>query len=263
MRGGTQRGRTREFVARIAGVFVAPAVAVTVAACARPGLAVAQTFAVTPVISTPATAPSPAARRAVTPPAFPGGRLRSVVPGGGLRSPLVFFGGAAGGLLVHESGHVLTGLALGARPSVGALESGPIPFVAIRHAPVSRRKEFVISSAGFWMQHAGSEWILTARPDLRHERAPGLKGVLAFNLATAAVYSAAAFSRRGPLERDTRGMAISLGRDGVPEPVVGVLVLAPALLDGYRYLNPGAGWAVWASRLTKIAGVVATATAGR
>ena len=39
-----------------------------------------------------------------------------------------------------------------------------MPFFAIRHDPVSRRQEFVISASGFWMQHAASEWILSARP---------------------------------------------------------------------------------------------------
>ncbi|MEZ5316698.1 MAG: hypothetical protein R2752_04800 [Vicinamibacterales bacterium] len=175
----------------------------------------------------------------------------------------MFLAGGAAGLAIHESGHVIAGLAFGARPSVGALDSGPIPFFAIRHAPVTRRQEFVISSAGFWMQHAGSEWILTARPGIRRESAPLLKGVFAFNLATSAVYGVTAFSRRGPSERDTRGMAISLGHDGVPEPVIGVLVLAPAVLDGYRYLRPDARWAVWGSRVAKLAGVLVVVAAGR
>jgi hypothetical protein len=108
-----------------------------------------------------------------------------------------------------------------------------------------------------------SEWILTARPDLRHEHQPFLKGMLAFDLAASTVYSIAAFGQFGPLERDTRGMAVSLGKDGWPEPVVGVIVLAPAALDGYRYLHPDSQWAKWASRSAKIASVVLVAAAGR
>ena len=121
----------------------------------------------------------------------------------------------------------------------------------------------MISSAGLWMQYADSEWILTAKPDIRHEHAPYLKGILAFDLATSTVYSIAAFGTFGPPERDTRGMAVSLGKDGWPEPVVGVLVLAPAALDGYRYFHPEAKWAKWGSRGAKILSVALTLAAGR
>jgi hypothetical protein len=174
-----------------------------------------------------------------------------------------FLAGAAAGFGVHESGHVLTGLSFGSRPRIEAIRYGPLPFFAIRHDAVTRRREYVISASGFWMQHAGSEWILTTHPNLRREDAPFLTGVLAFNLATSAVYSAAAFGRFGPPERDTRGMAVSLGRTGAPEPVVGVLVLGPAVLDGYRYFHPEQEWARWVSRGLKVMGVVLTAAAGR
>src|SRR5439155_8244734 len=115
---------------------------------------------------------------------------------------------------------------------------------------------------GFWVQHAGSEWILSARPRLKEESAPFVKGVLAFNLITSAVYSVSAFGRFGPSERDPRSMAASLGRDGIPEPAIGALILAPAALDVYRYEHPHARWAVWASRSGKVAAVVLTAAAG-
>src|SRR5207245_1216481 len=143
------------------------------------------------------------------------------------------------------------------------IDYGPAPLFAIVHDPVTRRREFVISSAGFWMQHTGSEWILNARPRLKDEDAPFLKGVLAFNIGTSLVYSAAAFGRFGPPERDTRGVASSLGKDGIPEPVVGLLVLGPAALDAYRYVRPDAAWAKWTSRGAKIAMVVLTIAAGR
>jgi hypothetical protein len=170
----------------------------------------------------------------------------------------VFLGGAATGFVVHEAGHVVTGLALGGHPRTRRLDYGPIPFFVIRHDPVGKRSEYVISSAGIWVQNAASEWILSARPDLRCESAPFLKGWLAFNVGTSVFYSAAAFGRFGPPERDTRGMAISLGSDGVPEPVVGALILAPAVLDAYRYMRPEARWAVWVSRGVKIAAVMLT-----
>ena len=51
---------------------------------------------------------------------------------------------------------------------------------------------------------------------------------------------ATAFARVGPAERDTRGMAESLGWK---EPYVGLLILVPAVLDIVRYYNPDARWA--------------------
>lgn len=180
-----------------------------------------------------------------------------------LSRTVTFLVGGAAGLGIHESGHVIFGAMFGAHPGVRGLHSRPIPFFVITHDEVTRRKEFVISSAGFWMQHLGSEWLLTARPNIAHEDAPFLKGIFAFNLGASAVYSIAAFAKAGPPERDTRGMAVSLGKDGVPEPYVGLLVLGPAVLDGYRYLRPDAAWAKWASRGLKITAVLLTIAAGR
>lgn len=174
----------------------------------------------------------------------------------------MFLGGAAAGLGIHETGHAIFSATFDASPRIEPLRYGFIPFFKIAHDPVTRRQEFVISSAGFWMQHVDSEWILTAKPDLRHEHQPFLKGILAFDLGASTVYSIAAFGRFGPFERDTRGMADSLGKDGWPEPVVGVIVLAPAVLDGYRYFHPDARWATWASRGAKIASVSLTFAAG-
>jgi hypothetical protein len=183
--------------------------------------------------------------------------------GSRVKSTLLFFTGAGTGLVVHEFGHVAFGAAFGANPRVRPLEGSAIPFFKIEHDLVSRRQEFVISSAGFWMQYADAEWILTKHPDLRHRSAPFEKGILAFDLGASTVYSIAAFSQRGAIERDTHGMAVSLGTDGWPEPVVGAFVLAPAAFDGIRYLKPEAKWAVWASRVSKIASVALVAAAGR
>ena len=174
-----------------------------------------------------------------------------------------FVGGAAAGLVMHEMGHVVFGAAFGASPRVAPLHYAGIPFFEITHNTVSRRQEFVISSAGFWVQYANSEWILTKRPNIRHESAPFEKGILAFDVATSTLYSAAAFARMGPDARDTRGMAVSLGTHGWPEPVVGVFVLAPAVFDGVRYLKPDAKWAKWASRVSKVTGVALTMMAGK
>jgi hypothetical protein len=176
----------------------------------------------------------------------------------GLRRTVTFLAGGAAGLAMHEAGHLVTGASFGAHPGVAPLVDGPVPFFVITHNDVTRRREFVISSSGFWVQHAVSEWILSARPNVAREHAPFLKGVLAFNVGTSVVYSVAAFARSGPSERDTRGMAISLGHHGTPEPFIGALVLAPALLDGYRYLKPQSVWAKWTSRGCKVAAVLLT-----
>lgn len=171
--------------------------------------------------------------------------------------------GAVSGLVVHESGHVTASVIFGANPGTKPIHYAGIPFFAVTHEPVTRQKEFVISSAGFWMQHAGSEWLLSTRPNLRHESAPFLKGVLVFNIATSVMYAGAAIGKLGPPERDPLGMANSLGRKGWPEPAVGALILAPALLDGYRYLKPDQRWAAWASRGVKAAFIALTLVAGR
>ena len=171
--------------------------------------------------------------------------------------------GAAAGLVVHESGHVITGTIFGAHPGTKPIRYAGIPFFAVTHEPVTRQKEFVISSAGFWMQHAGSEWLLTSRPHLRDEEAPLLKGVLAFNIGVSLMYAGAAVGSLGPPERDPNGMARSLGKNGWPEPVVGAFILAPAVLDAYRYFYPEQHWAAWTSRGAKVAFLALALAAGR
>ena len=71
---------------------------------------------------------------------------------------------------------------------------------------------------------------------------------MVFGIATSTAYAGAAWARTGPAERDTRGMAGTLG---VAEPVIGSIVLLPALLDSYRVWRPGSRRAVWASRSVK------------
>ena len=180
-----------------------------------------------------------------------------------LRRHATFLLGAAAGLAVHETGHATTAAVLGANPRFGKTSGSAFSFFAVHHDPVSRGKEYVISSAGFWLQHAVSEAILTTHPHLRDEDRPFMKGIVFFHLGTSVVYSIAAFADIGPDQRDTRGMAVSLGEDGVPEPAIGALILAPAVFDAYRYWKPGSKWAPWAARAAKIVGVVLAAGAGR
>lgn len=167
-----------------------------------------------------------------------------------------FLAGGAIGLVTHEAGHVAVALALGEKPGLRKVDFHGIPFFAITHRSVSPRREFLISSAGFWVQHAENEWLLGRRPNLRHARAPLAKGVFTFNVLASAAYAGAAFARTGPTERDTRGMAASSRLD---ERWIGALVLAPAVLDAWRCFHPDAKWAVWTSRGVKVGMVVLVA----
>ena len=123
------------------------------------------------------------------------------------KTALTFLAGGVTGLTVHEAGHVTAGIVFGADPGTKPIRYAGIPFFAVTHDPVTRSREFVISSAGFWIHHAGSEWILTAQPALKDAHAPFLKGMLAFNIGTSLMYSGAAVLQMGPPERDPLGMA--------------------------------------------------------
>ena len=171
-----------------------------------------------------------------------------------------FFGGAATALAAHEMGHVITDVAFGVSPGLEKVSFAGIPFFAITHDPVTPTREFTISSAGFWVQHATDEVLLSRMPNLRDRHAPFLKGMFAFNVLASVGYSFAAFARVGPIERDTRGMAASAN---VREPIIGALILAPALFDGWRYFDPRAPLPRWGSRASKIAGVLLVIRASR
>ena len=167
-------------------------------------------------------------------------------------------GGLLGGIAVafaaHESGHLLFDVIFDADPGVKRVEYQGIPFFAITHrSGLPRHQEYTISAAGFWVQQGTNEWLLTSRPRLRYEHAPFSKGLFAFNVGASAMYSVAAFARTGPPERDTRGMAVSSRSD---EPWIGALVLAPAVFDTWRYLDPDSRVAVWLSRAAKVGTVL-------
>jgi hypothetical protein len=165
-----------------------------------------------------------------------------------------FLAGGALGLAFHESGHLLFDAVFDANAHVEPVHFGPFPFFAIEHrGDLSPRREFTISSAGFWVQEATNEWLLTRRPQLRDEHAWLTKGLFTFNVLNSVGYALVAFAEAGPPQRDTRGMASSLDID---ERAVGALILAPALLDTYRYFRPGSGWAIWTSRITKAGSVL-------
>jgi hypothetical protein len=166
----------------------------------------------------------------------------------------IFLGGAASALGAHEAGHLLFGVAFDARPTLEAVDFAGIPFFAIAHRPdLSPRREFAVSAAGFWVQHATSELILSREPRLRDEHAPFRKGFLAFNILASVAYAGAAAAKAGPFERDTRAIGDALDID---ERWVSLMVLAPAVLDAYRYFHPDARWAAWGSRGLKVGWVM-------
>ena len=207
-----------------------------------------------PGLSTPAAAgqaPAPGDQAASAPAPPPPSRAADV---------LKFLAGGATGLCAHEAGHLAFDYTFDAGPGVRRVSFGPLPFFAITHDPLSPRREFTVSSAGFWVQELGNEILLTARPQLRGEHAPMAKGLLAFNVLTSMAYAGAAIAHAGPPERDTRSMAIFLGVD---ESAVGAMLLAPAVLDAVRYYRPAARWAMWASRGAKVATVLLVMRKGR
>lgn len=171
-------------------------------------------------------------------------------PASRVQQGALFVAGGALGLAAHEAGHLLFDAIFEADPHLTRVDFHGIPFFAITpRAPLSPREALVVTSAGFWVQHATSEWLLTSRPGLRHESAPLAKGLLAFNVLASVAYGGAALGRTGPMERDTRGIASAARID---ERWVGVLVLTPAVFDAIRYFEPDARWAVWVSRAAKL-----------
>lgn len=186
----------------------------------------------------------------------------AVVAQSPVRKVATFAAGVASGLVLHESGHVAAGLAFDAHPGAKRVSYAGIPFFAVTHDDVPRQREFVISSAGYWMQFANSEWILTRHPELRREGRRYLEGILAFDVGTSLIYAGAAVLHQGPAERDPRSMASSLGVRGWPEGVVGAVMLTPAVLDAWRWARPGQRTIAWVSRATKVACVALTMAAG-
>lgn len=154
---------------------------------------------------------------------------------------------------MHESGHLLFDAIFDAEPRITGVHLGPFPFFAINHrTDLSPRRELTIDSAGFWVQEATDEWLLVRRPQVRREHAWFANGVFAFNILNSVGYAMVAFAKAGPPERDTRGMA---GASGVDEREIAALVLAPAILDAWRYFDPDARAPRWLSRASKAASV--------
>jgi hypothetical protein len=166
---------------------------------------------------------------------------------------LKFLAGAGVAFVSHESGHLAMNLIFQDHPYLSGVQFGPIPFFAVsHHDDIPKAQVFAVTSAGFWVQEAMNEWILGRHPHLRAEHRPMMKGALAFNVIMPAGYAIAGAFGFGPPERDPRSMADAAR---VSQPVIGMFVLVPALLDGYRYFHPEARWPAWVSRAVKIGSV--------
>ena len=83
-----------------------------------------------------------------------------------------FLAGGAVGLAAHETGHLIFDGIFSANPGIKKVDFHGFPFFAITHdAGLTPRKEFIIDSAGFWVQEATNEILLSrrgARPSQRH-----------------------------------------------------------------------------------------------
>lgn len=165
-------------------------------------------------------------------------------------NPKRFFAGAFVALVGHESGHLATNSALDTDPYSKPVRYGPVPFFTIEPGRrLTQHEHYITASAGFNAQNMVSEWLLTSHPNLNKEDEPFLKGMATFNFWLSVGYAATAFAGTGPMERDTKGMADSLGWN---ERWVGAMILVPTALDTYRYKHPDAKWAKTASRVSKL-----------
>lgn len=166
-------------------------------------------------------------------------------------NPARFFQGAFAAFVGHETGHLIANGALNTDLYTMPVHYGPIPFFTIQPGrPLTNREHYITASAGFNAQHIINEWVLTKHPNLMRENQPTLKGLASFNFWLTVGYAASAFACTGPEERDTKGMADSLGWN---ERWIGAMILVPTALDTYRYKHPESKWAPTASRLSKLA----------
>lgn len=165
--------------------------------------------------------------------------------------------GAASGLVIHESGHVLMDLATGSEPELRKVTLGPFPFFAIQPTKVqSPQQVYAISMMGFATQGLYSELILGIDPRLREHHRPFLKGLLGFHVVLSVGYAVTGLAGIGPPQSDVNSMARALN---VPSWGTGLLVLVPAACDLYRYFVPDSRWAPWVSLGGKLTMVGAAA----
>jgi hypothetical protein len=158
--------------------------------------------------------------------------------------------GAAAGFVGHELGHVAADLMAGKSIDLVETHLGAVPFFAIQPCcHLTRAEEYAVASAGFLVQDVASELILWTAPRLRSQRHAFLKGVLILHVALSLGYAITGLLGVGPPQSDVNTMARGLD---APSWQVGLMILAPAVVDVYRYLVPGSAWAPWVSVQAKL-----------
>lgn len=184
----------------------------------------------------------------------------------GAGSIALFAAGALTGFLAHESGHLAMNLALGNTPTLDYISVfGFIPFFSIDpqlHCDGTRcvkadntplkfgeAGKYTIVTAGFDVQHLTTELLLSLEPELRFEHAPFRKGLLAFDLLLSAGYALASVAGVESVYGDVHN---ANDASGLPRVVFAAVLLAPAVIDAYRYFRPKSTWAPWASRAAKL-----------
>jgi hypothetical protein len=96
----------------------------------------------------------------------------------------LFVIGAAGSILAHETAHVLTSYAVGARPYIGLDHGRPTVFSGI-DSKREPHKQFLFSAAGLTTQAVLNEAIL----DIPHNRGGAIeRGILAGGIGTTLFY---------------------------------------------------------------------------
>ncbi len=164
-----------------------------------------------------------------------------------------FLLGAASGLVLHESGHLIMDYSLGAYPTLVPVKLGPFPFFAIQPRNIRTNQDrYAITVAGFAAQDLWSELTLGFCPRLRERHHPFLKGMMAFHIALSIGYAVTGFAGVGPPQSDVNNMSFALG---VPQWVVASLLMVPALTDLYRYFVPDSPFAPWVSMSSKLTAV--------
>jgi hypothetical protein len=187
---------------------------------------------------------------------------RSNTKGGRWRAIGIGTAGVAGGFLAHELGHVLMNLAYGNVPTFeGVRYGGFIPFFRISPGVTcndvgcfyrngdafkgGRTGVYLITSAGFNVQHLTSELILSIDPQIRYHRSPFQKGMLFFNLSLSVGYALSTWFQVKPPIGDIYGMA---NASQLNPNWIALLVMIPAGLNLYRFFLPDSKWAPWVSR---------------
>lgn len=164
--------------------------------------------------------------------------------------------GAASGFVGHELGHIVTDFMTLHHPTFHATKTGPFYFFAIQPCcgDLSHAEEYAIASAGLVVNDLSSELILQISPRIRSRHAPYMKGVLLADIGLELGYAISGFIQSAhpkgfPAQSDVGSMSRALG---VAPWRVSLSVMAPALIDLYRYFVPRSSFMPWVGIQSKM-----------